>query len=367
MEAGKKESGQIEVLARFRKSWFPPAAVAGALASFVAAAFRSAPAPRPRPQPAASPQPLVQLDPTSRPPQKLDREYILSGVLGGETSAHPFRRSLAGISIGSADRIFALGDEEVRIFRPGGEFIRGWKVPAEAMCLAVGMGERVYLGGPGRVEIYDVAGSRIGGFPAGEKDQSAAITAVKVFRDEVLLADASARCIRRYDMNGLHLGVVGTKNKTGSFMLPNRWLDFDVDAKGVIRATDTGRHLVTAWALGGSPLGAFGKFGMSDPSDFVGCCNPVNLALTPDGKIVTGEKMVARVKVYEPDGRLLALIGPENFDPNCVHIYLAVDSKGRILAGDPVRRVVKIFSPAVKVGEYPGPGAARISSESERV
>jgi hypothetical protein len=77
--------------------------------------------------------------------------------------------------------------------------------------------------------------------------------------------------------------------------------------------------------------------------------------------------MVARVKVYEPDGRLLALIGPENFDPNCVHIYLAVDSKGRILAGDPVRRVVKIFSPVVKVGENPGPGAARLSCESELI
>ena len=168
-------------------------------------------------------------------------------------------------------------------------------------------------------------------------------------------------------MNGIQLGVVGTKNKTGSFMLPNRWLDFDVDAKGVIRATDTGRHLVTAWALDGSPLGAFGKFGMSDPSDFVGCCNPVNLALTPDGKIVTGEKMVARVKVYEPDGRLLALIGTENFDPNCVHLHMAVDSKGRILVGDPVRRVVKIFSPVARTGEYLELDTPRSSGESERV
>ena len=155
--------------------------------------------------------------------------------------------------------------------------------------------------------------------------------------------------------------MIGTKNKTGNFMLPNRWLDIDVDARGVIRATDTGRHLVTAWALDGSPLGSFGKFGMSNPADFVGCCNPVNLALTPDGKIVTGDKMVARVKVYEPDGRLLAVIGPEHFDQSCVHIYLAVDSKGRILAADPVRREITIFSLMVKTGtsEPSSPGNLR--------
>jgi hypothetical protein len=198
------------------------------------------------------------------------------------------------------------------------------------------------------VENYDAEGRRAGGFAAGDKDQPAAVTQIKAFGKEILVADAAARIIRRYDAKGAQLGLIGTANKTGSFMLPNKWLDFDVDAKGVVRATDTGRHQVSAWGLDGSRLGAFGKFGMQNPEDFVGCCNPVNVALTPDGKVVTGEKMVARVKVYSPEGKLLTIIGPENFDAKCVNIHLAVDSKGRILAADPVRRVVQVFSPAVR-------------------
>lgn len=278
------------------------------------------------------------------------REYVQSAVLGGSSSAHPFRRSLAGIAVGAGDRIYALGDDEVRIFEPGGNFLRGWKALQNAACLTVDSDGRVYLGAPGRVEYYDAGGSRAGGFAAGEQGKPANVTAIKVFRKEILVADAAARFIRRYDHSGRQLGAIGTRNKTGSFMLPNRWLDFDVDSKGEIRATDTGRHLVTTWALDGSPRGAFGKFGMSDPADFVGCCNPVNLALTPDGKVVTGEKMVARVKVYEPDGRLLAVIGPEHFDPDCIHIHLAVDSKGRILAADPARREIRIFSLVANTG-----------------
>ena len=148
-------------------------------------------------------------------------------------------------------------------------------------------------------------------------------------------------------------------------MLPNRWLDFDVDANGLIMATDTGRHLVEAWALDGSPVGSFGKFGMTDPAHFVGCCNPVNLALTPNGKVVTAEKMIARVKVYEPTGKLMAVIGPENFDPACTHIYLAVDSTGRILAADPVRRTITIFS-RVEKGSPSRPLTSDVSATDPR-
>ncbi len=281
----------------------------------------------------------------------LELQYARTAVIGGLKSAHSFRLSLAAIAVGTGDRIYALGDGEVRIFEPDGTFLRGYKVVENATCLAAATDGRVYVGAPGRVEFYDSEGRHTGGFAAGEKDRPAAVTKVRVFGKEILVADAAARIIRRYDMNGVQQGLIGTANKTGSFMLPNKWLDFDLDVKGVVRATDTGRHQVSAWALDGSRLGAFGKFGMQNPADFVGCCNPVNLALAPDGKVVTGEKMVARVKVYEPAGeKLLAVIGPESFDPKCTNIHLAVDSKGRILAADPVRREVQIFSPVVKAG-----------------
>ncbi|MFB3902341.1 MAG: hypothetical protein ACE15E_02725 [Acidobacteriota bacterium] len=273
----------------------------------------------------------------------MNGEYRRAGVITG------FRRSLTGVAVGAGGGIYVLGDGEVRMFEPDGTFLRGYKVVENATCLAAAAEGQVFVGAPGRVEFYDADRRHTGGFAAGEKDKPAAVTKIRVFGKEVLVADAAARIIRRYDVKGVQLGLIGTGNKTGSFMLPNKWLDFDVDAKGVVRAGDTGRHQVTAWALDGTLLGAFGKFGMQNPADFVGCCNPVNLAIAPDGKVVTGEKVAARVKVFEPEGKLVAVIGPEYFDPKCIHIHLAVDSKGRILAADPVRREVTIFSPAAKV------------------
>jgi len=271
------------------------------------------------------------------------RRYTPVATLAGRGTAAEFKRSLAGVAVGAGRVIHALGDGEVRVFDANGGVTRAWKAPEQAACLTVAPDGRVLIGLPGRVEIFSATGSRVGGFAAGQAGEPADVTAVKVVRDNVLVADANARLVRRYDATGVERGLIGNRHKTGSFMLPNGSLDIDVDAAGAVYATDTGRHQVTSWTLDGAPIAAFGKFGQTRPEDFVGCCNPVNLAVAPDGCVVTAEKVAARVKVFGPDRALLAVIGKEHFDPMCIHIHLAVDLNGRIVAADPVRRTITIF------------------------
>jgi len=349
MDSNEKEITTPRFLDRIKKSWLPLAAVAGALTSFAAATLRTRPVPDgngnpDRPLDSAAQPDLAALQ--TEPAPELKRAYSLTSILGGTTSSRPFQHSLADIAVDAEDVIYCLGDDEVRIYEPGGTFIRSWKVKPKSACLEVGPDGRVYVGGLGRVEFYSSRGEYEGGLDIGTSKRPAAVSAIKLQGNEILVADAMAKIIHRYDATGKLIGIIGDKNKTGSFMLPNGWLDIDIDAYGTIWATDTGRHRVSGWVLDGSPVGDFGKFGMQKPSDFVGCCNPVNLAVTPDGNIVTAEKMISRVKVYDPEGTLLAFIGPENFDPKCTHIHLAVDSAGRILTADPIRREIKIFMPA---------------------
>jgi sugar lactone lactonase YvrE len=368
MDPNRHDTTPVRARDRLRRVWLPLLVVVGVLAVLLAATLRVVWAPGVNPPAAGragASGPNEQAVAPAPPDRSLPLRYFQSAVLGGSGSAHPFRRSLTGLAVGPGDDIYALGDSEVRVLDPHGKLLRNWGAPEQAGCLTVAADGRVYVGASDRVEVFDARGTRVGGFTAGEAGQPASITAIKVFGKDILVADASARLIRRYDPSGRPLGVIGNQNKTGSFMLPNDSLDIDVDSRGVIYATDTGRHQVSAWALDGSPAGKFGRFGMVNPEDFVGCCNPVNLALAPDGNVVTAEKMVARVKVYRPDGTLLVVIGPEHFDPDCLHIHLAVDSRGRILAADPVRREIKIFSPANTVGVL-GPAGQEMSSRTTR-
>ena len=330
-----------ELLERLRQS--SPAAIAGAFVSFASAAMGAQSKPHSRP--AADPS-LVQISLSEAQPVSmrtgLELQYKQSQVL----DAAKFRKSLQGISVGPGDTIFALGDGEVRELGYDGTVLGTWKVPEGAVCITAGLDGRVYIGRKGRVEFFDRKGNHQGGFDVGDPGRPAAVTSIKPFGRELLVADAVARLIRRYDMNGKQLGTIGAWKKIKGFMLPNGALDMDVDSKGNVAAADAGRHRVTLWDINGSLIGNFGKFGLTSPDDFVGCCNPVNLAFAPDGKIVVSEKVAGRVKVYDRAGKLLAVIGPGHFDPKCAHLHLAVDSKGRILVADPVRLEIKVFSPA---------------------
>ena len=344
------DTPQLSLRERFFKSWFPPAAVVGGAVTLVAAALRVRPEPRRQagaPASGEAPSDLLQVTrpgPGAGTTPQFEREYVLAATIGGQALSG-FRESLLDVAVGGSDEVVALGDGHVRVFTAGGEAVRQWRAGSGAECLTVGQDGRVYVAGAGRVEVFERDGRRIGGFTFGDAAKPPNVSAIAVRGPDILVADASARIVRRFDASGRQVNLIGDQGKTKTFMLPNGRLDVTVDMAGVVRATDTGRHQVTAWALDGTPIGKFGKFGMQDPADFVGCCNPMNLAITPDGKVVTSEKMVARVKVFEPDGRLLAVIGTEHFDPMCTQIHLAVDSAGRILAADPVRRRIQVFSP----------------------
>ncbi len=336
-----------EMLDRLKSTSFPPAAVAGALVSFAGAALGMQAKPKAQRGEAVT---LVQVaTPSNTAPvpaqSRLEIQYSQTSVVQTR-----LQRSLSGIAIGPADKIFVLGDGEVRIFARDGAAVRNWKTPVGASCIAVDGKDRIFLGAAGRVEVFGVEGNHKEGFFAGEPGKPADVTAIRVLAKEILAADAAARIIRRFSYDGKPLGAIGTQLKTGGFMLPNHSLDIDVDSRGVIIAADTGRHRVSSWMLDGTAIRHFGKFGLLNPEDFVGCCNPVNLAFTPDGKIVTAEKVIPRIKVYTTEGKLLALIGPEHFDPKCTRLHLAIDSKGRILVADPVRLEVKVFSAAHKSG-----------------
>lgn len=340
-----------QILDRFGKSSFPPAAALGAFASFLGSAFR------PRSEPVSKSMPdtkrvavnFIQNVNTAAPPD-LEREYKQVFMLEADHSGRLFQKSLQGIALDSDDRIFVLGDGLVRIFNAEGAPVKNWKAPEGAQCLTIGPGGHIYFGMVGRVGIYSFEGNRIGGFDSGSKNQPANITAIKILDGDIFVADAAARIVRRYKANGKQIGEIGSYGKIRGFMLPNGTLDIAVNSQQTLYVSDPGRHRVTSWNLDGTPVGKFGKFGHARLEDFVGCCNPVNLAIAPDGCIVTAEKVAARVKVYTSEGKLQGLIGPEHFDLRCVHLHLAVDSRNRILVGDPVRLKVTIFAPIQKKG-----------------
>jgi sugar lactone lactonase YvrE len=174
-----------------------------------------------------------------------------------------------------------------------------------------------YVGFREWIEVYDAKGDRQASWksPAGRPW----FTGLTVVGEDVFAADAGNRLVRRYDRAGKLVGRIGAKNKerqVPGLVLPSPYLDVEWHKDGLLRVNNPGRHRVELYTLDGDLELTWGKPSAAIDG-FCGCCNPINLALLPDGSCVTCEKGLPRVKVYRPNGEFDCVVaGPETFPEN---------------------------------------------------
>lgn len=223
-------------------------------------------------------------------------------------------------------------------------------------CCAVAQDGTIYLGLRDHVEVYDSkAGRKAVWESPGKKPW---LTGVAVSENEVFVADAGNRVVLRYDKTGKLIGRIGEKDKERNipgFIIPSPFFDVEIARDGLLRVNNPGRHRMELYTTDGDFEGSWGVTTMGI-TGFCGCCNPINFALLPDGKYVTCEKGLPRVKVYTATGEFESVVaGVETFSENaracgpsdCTAggLDAAVDSQGRIFILDIVTGDVRVMKP----------------------
>ena len=186
----------------------------------------------------------------------------------------------------------------------------------------------------------------------------AMLTSIAVAEKDVLVADAGNRIVLRYDAAGKLLGQIGKRDPAKhipGFVIPSPCFDVAMAADGLVRVVNPGAHRIEAYTLDGDLEAFWGSSGKGIEG-FCGCCNPTNIALLPDGRFVTSEKGIPRVKVYRADSKFDAVVaGPDTLAPTETILEetrpdhklpvfdVAADSRGRVLVLDPLAVKVRIF------------------------
>jgi len=263
------------------------------------------------------------------------------------------------------------GDSEVKVFdhcdtpKPHS----GFAVSSAPMSLAIDSAGNIYVGEAGRIEKFARRAEPPGRFgeraaeagrPAlaepkpdakplaviGEGVLTGDVTGLAVCGDVLLAAEYIDQPphgrIQLFKLTGEPLGLLGGEQPV-SFRTPLGRLDVAADAAGHAVVSHPGHFSVDTYDLDGQLVAQWGRSGTARPEEFAPCCNPVSVAITPDGLIVVADKAPARVKLFDTAGRMVAYIGPEYFNAASRKMDLAVDPGGRIYVADPQARTVRRF------------------------
>ncbi len=266
------------------------------------------------------------------------------------------------MAAGLDNRVYVAGKDVVRVFGPDGKRLQEIPIKGEPTCLAVGGAEhvhpgRLYVGAGNRVFLFDPQGAAIGTWTEGFSDESV-LTSLAVGEEAVFVADAGNRIVLRFDPEGKLLSRIGEPDEAQGirgFVIPSPHFDVAVTADGLLRVVNPGARRIETFTAEGDLLGHWGK-ASADIDGFFGCCNPADFTVLPDGRFVTAEKGIPRVKIYSPKGELECVVAdPQmlgqtvsaaqlNEDSGHTPTFdVAVDSRGRVLVLDPMTRQVRVF------------------------
>jgi hypothetical protein len=263
------------------------------------------------------------------------------------------------IAIGAEDRIYIAGRTGASVLSREGAEVGRLATDGPARCIAEAGDGSIYVGLRDHVEVFDRKGQRLAAWEAPGKRPW--LSGLAVAGNDLLAADSGNRLVWRYDRSGKLLNPIGAKDKEhniSGLIVPSPYLDVGLGHDGLLRVNNPGRHRVEVYTLKGELELAWGRPSAAIEG-FCGCCNPIGLALLPDGRCVTCEKGLPRVKIYGADGTFECVVaGPESFPENgracsarglqdCTTggLDAAIDSQGRIYILDLVAAEVRVMKP----------------------
>lgn len=265
-----------------------------------------------------------------------------------------------GIATGPDDAVLVVGDDKLLILDGAGQRQREVLVKGTPTCVAAA--DQYYVGVDARVEIYDSQGDKLGVWEEGFNEESV-LTSIAVGEEDVFVADAGNRIVLRFEREGRLLNRIGDPNEEQGvlgFVIPSPYFDVATGDDGLLRVANPGARRIETYTPDGDLLGQWGQ-ASSDIEGFFGCCNPSHFVLLPDGRIMTSEKGIPRIKVYAGRGELKCVVAEprqlahsdtvatETRDEHQLKAFdIAVDSTGRVLVLDPTSGNVRVFQEKAK-------------------
>ncbi len=264
------------------------------------------------------------------------REIRQVGLDGEE----PRSMTYAGgkVYLAAGNELQVIGSDWSRILRR--------TLPAEPTCLAVSDEGWIVVGMGNRIAILDSEGETTA--QSELPDEESVITSAAIMDGNIYAADATRRRVlifnRELEQTGEFRGDSGVSDIHG-FIVPGAHFSLAVNSEDELWITNPGIHALQNYTASGR-LRSYIQRSSFGIEGFSGCCNPVHFTFLPDGKFVTSEKGIIRIKVIIGTGEVESVVAPpELFRDGTRAPAIAADDNGNVLALDFDRNMIRIFEP----------------------
>lgn len=266
----------------------------------------------------------------------------------------PELEKVRALATDAKGQIFVAGENFLVVLDKSGKILTRIKLEAIPTCIAVAPDGDILVGIQNRVEVLDSTGASKSTWQ--ELDGRAYVTSIAVDENVAYVADAGNRVVYKFDRQGKLLGRIGekdTKRGIPGLVVPSPFFDVAFDSLGFLWVVNPGRLGLEKYNNNGDLLTSWYAPSLK-VEGFSGCCNPSHIAFRKDGSLVTMEKGLIRVKIYDVTGVFRSVVMMPGTSDNATsdqvdsieasHIRdITVDALDRILILDAKRNVVRIF------------------------
>ena len=250
----------------------------------------------------------------------------------------------AAITI-SGNKIFLAGDSKIQVIGLDGSLTQEITLSGQPQAVEV-FGENIFVAISNAVNVYNGTGMLLKTWPT--LTDSAMVTAIAASETSVFVADAGNRKVHRYNHAGQLLASFDGKADEGvlhGFIIPSGFSDLDINPDGDLWVVNPGMHALENYTEEGNLREHWNNTNMMTEG-FSGCCNPAHYTFLPDGRFVTSEKGLVRVKTYKQSGEFEGVVAaPVKFAEEGKAPDVATDSVGNVYALDFDKKMIRVFEP----------------------